>query len=470
MTTETSTERNSVTPRRPTHKQLVLAACCVSQFMVILDLSIVNVALPNIQEGLRFSSADLQWVVDAYAIAFAGFLMLAGRAADLFGQRRTFALALFTFALASLIGGTAPTSGVLILARALQGFGGAGMAACSLAIITSTFAAGPERHRAIALWGAMNGAGGAAGVLFGGVITDLLSWRWVLLVNVPIGVAAAAVAAAVVAERRRGERRSFDLLGALFLTSGLLVVTYGGVTAGSDGWGSASALVPLAVGNVLLALFPLVERRAPAPLVPPKALTPQLKVVNGIVVLFSGAIFPMWFVSSLYLQQVLDLSPLSTGLVFLPMALAIFACASQAGKLSIRAGVRPVLGGGLIMMAVGMLLLSRIGSGGSAVQYVMLPGVLTAMGIGFSIVPSTIAATQTAGAEQAGLASGFVNTARQAGGGKTAEALAEIFGVSPATIRLDAEVATAFPTSESVNTALRAVLVQRRSKRRRRSR
>ena len=417
MTTETSTERNSVTARRPTHKQLVLAVCCVSQFMVILDLSIVNVALPNIQEGLRFSSADLQWVVDAYAIAFAGFLMLAGRAADVFGQRRTFALALFTFALASLIGGTAPTSGVLILARALQGFGGAGMAACSLAIITSTFAAGPERHRAIALWAAMNGAGGAAGVLFGGVITDLLSWRWVLLVNVPIGVAAAAVAAAVVAERHAGERRSFDLLGALFLTSGLLVVTYGGVTAGSDGWGSASALVPLAVGNVLLALFPLVERRAPAPLVPPKALTPQLKVVNGIVLLFSGAIFPMWFVSSLYLQQVLDLSPLSTGLVFLPMALVIFACASQAGKLSIRAGVRPVLGGGLIMMAVGMLLLSRIGSGGSAVQYVMLPGVLTAMGIGFSIVPSTIAATQSAGPEQAGLASGFVNTARQAGGG-----------------------------------------------------
>jgi EmrB/QacA subfamily drug resistance transporter len=402
---------------RATRKQLVLAVCCISQFMVILDLSIVNVALPSIQEGLRFSSADLQWVIDAYAIVFAGFLMLAGRAADLFGQRRTFALALFTFALASLIGGIAPTSGVLILARALQGLGGAGMAACSLAIITSTFAAGPERHRAIALWAAMNGAGGAAGVLFGGVITDLFSWRWILLINVPIGVAAAAVAGTVLAERQARDRRGFDLLGALVLTFGLLVVTYGGVTAGSDGWGSASALVPIAIGNVLLALFPLVERRAPAPLVPPKALTPQLRVVNGIVLLFSGAIFPMWFVSSLYLQQVLDLSPLSTGLVFLPMALVIFACASQAGKLAIRAGVRPVLGGGLILMAVGMLLLARIGSGGSAVQYVMLPGVLTAMGIGFAIVPSTIAATQSAGPERAGLASGFVNTARQAGGG-----------------------------------------------------
>ncbi|MEA2388880.1 MAG: hypothetical protein QOG41_1653 [Thermoleophilaceae bacterium] len=423
-TTAGTTEKTSVpdagTPpdaRTASRKQLILAVCCVSQFMVILDLSIVNVALPSIQEGLKFSSADLQWVIDAYAIMFAGFLMLAGRAADLFGHRRTFGVALFIFALASLIGGTAPTSGVLIFARGLQGFGGAGMAACSLAIITSTFAPGPERHRAIALWGAMNGAGGAAGVLFGGVLTDALSWRWVLLVNVPIGLVAAAVATIAVAERRGRERQSFDLLGALVLTVGLLVVTYGGVTAGSHGWGSAAALVPLVIGNVLLAGFGFVERRAKSPLVPPKALTPQLRAVNGIVALFSAAIFPMWFVSSLYLQQVLDLSPLETGLVFLPMALVIFACASQAGKLAMRAGVRPVLGGGLILMAAGMALLARAGSGGSAIQYVMVPGVLTAMGIGFSIVPSTIAATQTAGAERAGLASGFVNTARQAGGG-----------------------------------------------------
>src|SRR5919202_1795644 len=283
MTSVGSSEQSSVAAPRATRKQLVLAVCCISQFMVILDLSIVNVALPNIQEGLPLSSAGLQWVIDAYAIVFAGFLMLAGRAADLFGQRRTFGIALFTFALASLIGGIAPTSGVLILARGLQGLGGAGMAACSPAIITSTFAAGPERHRAIALWAAMNGAGGAAGVLFGGVITDLFSWRWVLLINVPIGVAAAAVAAAIVAERHGQERRGFDLLGALVLTAGLLVVTYGGVTAGSDGWGSAAALVPLAIGNVLLALFGLVERRAPDPIVPPKALTPQLRAVNGIV-------------------------------------------------------------------------------------------------------------------------------------------------------------------------------------------
>jgi EmrB/QacA subfamily drug resistance transporter len=399
-------------------KGLLLAVCCVAQFMVILDLSIVNVALPSIQSSLKFSASDLQWVVDAYAIVFAGFLMLAGRAGDLWGQRRTFVAALSLFAAASLAGGVAPTSGVLIGARALQGLAGALMAASSLAIITASFEAGPARHRAVGLWGAMNGAGGAAGTLLGGVITQELSWRWVLLINLPIGLAAAVVATAVVADRRSERRTSFDLAGALLLTIGLLLTAYGGVTAGSHGWDSAAALVPIVVGSVLLTLFPVVEKRfARAPLVPPKAFTGALRNINLIVVLFSAALFPMWYVGSLYLQQVLALTPLETGLVFLPMALTIFACASQAGKLALRAGVRPVLGGGLIMMTAGMLLFARIGASGSAVQYVILPGVITAMGIGFSIVPSTIAATQTAEQGQAGLASGLVNTSRQVGGG-----------------------------------------------------
>ncbi|HEX3979309.1 MAG TPA: MFS transporter [Solirubrobacteraceae bacterium] len=399
-------------------KGLLLAVCCVAQFMVILDLSIVNVALPSIQSSLKFSASGLQWVIDAYAIVFAGFLMLAGRAGDLWGQRRTFVVALTMFSAASLAGGVAPTSGVLIGARALQGFAGALMAASSLAIITASFEPGPARHRAVGLWGAMNGAGGAAGTLLGGVITQELSWRWVLLINLPIGLTAAVVAAAVVADRRSEKRTSFDLAGALLLTVGLLLEAYGGVTAGSDGWGSASALVPIAVGSVLLSLFPVVEKRiARAPLVPPKAFTRPLRVINLVVLLFSAALFPMWYVGSLYLQQVLALTPLATGLVFLPMALTIFACASRAGRLAGRAGVRPVLGGGLIMMTAGMLLFARIGASGSPVQYVILPGVLTAMGIGFSIVPSTIAATQTAEPGQAGLASGLVNTSRQVGGG-----------------------------------------------------
>jgi EmrB/QacA subfamily drug resistance transporter len=424
--------------------RLILTVCCLAQFMVILDLSIVNVALPSIQSALKFSAADLQWVVDAYAIVFAGFLMLAGRASDLLGQRRVFASSLALFSIASLAGGLAPSSGVLIGARAIQGLAGAGMASASLAIITSTFAPGPARHRAIALWGAMNGVGGAAGVLFGGILTDGLSWRWVLLINVPVGIAAAILARAVVPNRTR-EREGFDLAGALLLTSGLLIATYGGVTAGSDGFGSADALIPLAVGSVLLTIFPLVERRAAAPLVPMQLITGQLRAINIIVLLFSASLFAMWFASSLYLQQVLALTPFEAGLTFLPMSLAIFLAARPAGKLAFKVGVKPVLGSGLTMLAVGLLLLSRIGDGGSAIQYIVLPGVLTAFGIGFSVVSSTIAATQSADPSQAGLTSSLVNTSRQVGGGLGLAIL-----ISIATQRTSALIGSGEPVAQSL--------------------
>ncbi len=397
----------------------LLGVCCVAQFMVILDLSIVNVALPSIQSSLGFSAPDLQWVVDAYAITFAGFLMLGGRAADHFGQRRTFVVALVLFALASLAGGAAPDQALLVGARAVQGLAGALMAACSLAIITASFPAGPERHRAIGIWAAMNGLGGAAGVLLGGIITELLSWRWVLLINPPIAIAAALVAYAVVRERRSAQTgASFDLAGALTLTIGQMVLVYGVVEAGFKGWGSFSALGPIVLGVVLLGMFGVIETRvASAPLIPFKELTKPLRVANTIVLLFSAALFPMWFVSSLYLQQVLGLSPLHTGLIFLPMTLTIMIVASRAGRLVSRFGVRSVLGGGLIMMTAGMLLFAKIGASGSAIVYVMIPGLLTAAGIAMSIVPSTIAATQGAKEGQAGLASGLVNTSRQVGGG-----------------------------------------------------
>jgi EmrB/QacA subfamily drug resistance transporter len=397
----------------------LLAVCCVAQFMVILDLSIVNVALPSIQSSLGFSSPSLQWVVDAYAITFAGFLMLGGRAADHFGQRRTFVVALVLFALASLAGGAAPDQGVLVGARAVQGLAGALMAACSLAIITASFPPGPKLHRAIATWAAMNGLGGAAGVLFGGIITEVLSWRWVLLINPPIAIAAALVAYAVVIERRKGrEAAPFDLAGALTLTIGQMVLVYGVVEAGLKGWDTFAALGPIALGLMLLGAFGVIETRvASAPLIPFKELTKSLRVANTVVLLFSAALFPMWFVSSLYLQQVLGLSPLHTGLVFLPMTLTIMLVASRAGKLVGRFGVRAVLGGGLVMLSTGLVLFTRIGSSGSPIVYVMIPGLLTAAGIAMSIVPSTIAATQGAKEGQAGLASGLVNTSRQVGGG-----------------------------------------------------
>ncbi len=397
----------------------LLTVCCVAQFMVILDLSIVNVALPSIQSSLGFSSPDLQWVVDAYAITFAGFLMLGGRVADHFGQRRTLVAGLVLFALASLAGGAAPDQGVLIAARAVQGLAGALMAATSLAIITGSFPPGPKLHRAIGIWAAMNGLGGAAGVLLGGIITEVLSWRWVLLINPPIAIAAAAVAYAVVAERRKGrDAAPFDLAGALTLTIGQMVVVYGVVEAGLKGWGTLAALGPIVLGLVLLGTFGVIETRvASAPLIPFKQLTKPLRTANTVVLLFSAALFPMWFVGSLYLQQVLGLSPLHTGLIFLPMTLTIMLIASRAGKLVSRFGVRPVLGGGLIMLTGGLLLFTRIGSSGSPIVYVVIPGVLTAAGIAMSIVPSTIAATQGAREGQAGLASGLVNTSRQVGGG-----------------------------------------------------
>jgi MFS family permease len=265
----------------------------------------------------------------------------------------------------------------------------------------------------------MNGLGGAAGTLFGGIITQELSWRWVLLINPPIGIAAAIIAYSVVSERRRAQDgQSFDLLGAITLTAGQIVLVYGVVEAGLRGWHSFNALGPIILGLALLVAFCVIEVRvASAPLVPFKELTKPLRDANAIVLLFSAALFPMWYLSSLYLQQVLGLSPLKAGLTFLPMALTIMIVARSAGKLVSHFGVRSVLGSGLIMMSVGLLLFTKIASSGSAAVYVIVPGVLTAAGIGMSIVPSTIAATQGAKQGQAGLASGLVNTSRQIGGG-----------------------------------------------------
>ena len=405
-------------PRLGSASAWLLGVCCVAQFMVILDLSIVNVALPSIQSSLGFSSPDLQWVVNAYAITFAGCLLLGGRVADRFGQRRIFVLALVVFGFASLAGGLAPDGGVLIGARVVQGLGAALMAASSLAIITSSFAPGPKLHRAIATWAAMNGLGGAAGVLLGGIITQALTWRWILLINPPIAAVTALLAYAVVRDRRRAPDASFDIAGAATLTIGQMVLVYGVVEAGLIGWHAARALGAMIAGLVLLGAFVVIEAQvATAPLIPFKELTKPLRMANNIVLLFSAALFPMWFVSSLYLQQVLGLSPLHTGLIFLPMTLTIMLVASRAGGLVGRFGVRPVLGSGLIMLTAGMCLLARIGASGSAVVYVMIPGVLTAAGIAMSIVPSTIAATQGAKEGQGGLASGLVNTSRQVGGG-----------------------------------------------------
>ena len=266
----------------------------------------------------------------------------------------------------------------------------------------------------------MNGAGGAAGTLLGGIITEELSWRWVLLINLPIGIATAAVASVVVAERRRqSAAASFDLGGALAVTGGLLALVYGIVNAGSEGWTSASVLGPIALGLALLGLFVLIEGRlAPSPLVPLRVFASRsLRSANIVVLLFSAALFPMWFLTSLYLQKVLRMPPLGAGLAFLPMALTIMAFATRAGRLAARFGARIVLGSGLVLMTVGMTLFALlITTNGSYQADVLLPGLLVAVGIGLSIVPSTIVATTGVKPHEAGLASGLINTSRQMGG------------------------------------------------------
>jgi EmrB/QacA subfamily drug resistance transporter len=401
-------------------KSLTLALCCLAQFMVILDVSIVNVALPSIHGDLGFSDAGLQWVVNAYTLSFAGFLLLGGRAADLIGRREVFVGGLLLFALASLFGGIAQTDNQLIAARAVQGLGGAVVAPATLSILTTTFTEGADRNKALGLWGAMGGVGGATGALLGGILTQTLSWRWILLINVPIGIAVALAALRIVARSRReaGTGRNFDLSGALTVTAGLVVLTYGIVETDTHGWGSTRTLVTVALGLALLATFTLIEGRlAKAPLVPLRIF--RLRAVTGanlVIFCMGAAAFAMWYFLSLYLQQVLGFDPIEAGLAFLPMTGTIIATAQFASRLTGRIGPGKVLAFGMTLLALGSLGLSRITADGSFWVDVLGPSVIAAAGIGFSFVPVTIAATAGIRGREAGLASGLVNTSRQVGG------------------------------------------------------
>jgi EmrB/QacA subfamily drug resistance transporter len=401
-------------------RTLTLIICCVAQFMVVLDVSIVNVALPSISADLRFDPASLAWVVNAYTLAFAGFLLLGGRAADLLGRREVFAGGLALFALASLAGGLAQSELTLVLARAAQGLGGAVVAPATLSILTTGFPEGSERNRALGLWGAMGAIGGASGALLGGLLTEALSWRWILFVNVPIGLLGALVALRVVQAGRRdaGATRQFDLAGALTVTVGLVVLTYGIVQTDEHGWGSARTLLTLAAGAALLAVFVVVEGRLAArPLVPLRIFGSRaLSAANAVVFCLGGSVFAMWYFVSLYLQQVLGYSPLEAGVAFLPMPITIAACTQAATRLTGRYGAGPVLAFGMAMIAAGMLLFARVPPDGGYVPDVLGPALLCSAGIGFSFVPVTIAATAGVDRTEAGLASGLVNTSRQMGG------------------------------------------------------
>ncbi len=402
-----------------TRLRATLLLACLAQFMVILDVSVVNVALPNIRGGLHFSEQDLQWVVNGYTVTFAGFLLLGGRAADLLGRRRVFVAGLVLFALASLAGGLANSQAVLIGARAIQGLGGAVIAPASLSILTTTFTETAARNRAVGIWGAMGGAGGAAGVLLGGILTTALGWRWILFINLPIGLIAAVAARRMLAEGRNPERhRGFDLPGAVTVTLGLSLLVLGIVRTDVTGWGSAPTLAIIAVGLALIGVFLAIEGRfAKAPLMPLRIYRSRtLSSANVVVLLTGGATFGMWFFVSLYLQQVLGYSPIRAGLAFLPMTLCIVAGSAVASRMVIRFGAKPLLVAGMIAQALGLLLFAGVSAHGSYLSDMLLPSLLVAIGIPFAFVPSTICAVAGVAPSEAGLASGLVNTSRLFGG------------------------------------------------------
>ncbi len=437
--------------RAPGHPRATLILACLAQFMVILDVSVVNVALPAIHHALRFSEQDLQWVVNAYTVTFAGFLLLGGRAADLLGRRRVFIAGLALFSLASLAGGLATSQGILIAARAAQGLGGAIVAPASLSILTTTFAEGTARNRALGAWGAMGAAGGSAGVLLGGVLTDLLTWRWVLFVNVPIGLAAAALTLRFITrDVPTAPKRDFDLSGALSATVGLSVLVLGIVRTDVTGWASAPTLALIGAGALLLALFVAVEGRfARAPLMPLRIYASRtLSAANGVVLLIGAATFGMWFFVSLYLQQVLGYSPIRAGLAFLPMTISIAAGSMMASRMIGRFGTKPLLVAGMLAQTVGLLLFATLPVDGHYASNVLWPSLLVAIGIGLAYVPATIAAVAGVAPEEAGLASGLVNTSRLFGGALGLAILAAL-----ATARTDAHHAVGVAATHAALTS-----------------
>jgi EmrB/QacA subfamily drug resistance transporter len=395
----------------------VLAVCCVAQFMVVLDVSIVNVALPKMRTDLDLSPTGQQWIINAYTLTFAGFLLLGGRAADLFGRRRVFLLGLGVFTACSLLGGLAQNGGSLIAARAVQGVGGAILAPATLSLLTTTFIEPAARRRALGAWSATAASGAAAGVLAGGLLTDLLDWRWVLLVNVPIGVALIAAAMASLSESKADTRPSLDIAGAVTVTGGLALLVYGIVSTDTRSWDSPATILTLLGGSALLATFIVIEARTANPLVPLQVFRLRsVAAANGIAVMLGAALFSMFFFLSLYLQQVNGYSPLKAGVAFLPLALATLTGALSAPRLVTRMGVRRQLIIGPVLAAAGLAWLSQLSTGDGYFAHAFGALVITGLGLGLTFVPMTIAATADVPLHQAGLASGLINTTRQIGG------------------------------------------------------
>lgn len=395
-----------------------LALLCTAFFMVVLDVAVVNVALPPIQADLGFSAANLQWVVSAYALTFGGLLLLGGRSADLLGRRRMFVVGLLLFSAASLLGGLAWSEASMIAARALQGVGAAVMTPAALSIIMTMFSEGAERNKALGVWGAVGASGATFGLIVGGVLADTVGWEWIFLLNVPIGLATAALAFVLVPESRASTGlRRFDLAGAASVTAGLALLVYGIVDANDAGWASAQTVGLLVAAAALLVAFGVIELRSAAPLLPLSIFRLRsLSGSNAANLMLGGAMFGTFFVITLYLQQVLGFSPLEAGVAWLATSLTAFVSAITSQALVTRVGMKAPLTAGLTVAAVGIFLFSRVSASGSYFPDLFVPMVVLGLGMAMAFVSVSIGALEGVAERDAGLASGLMNTTQQIGG------------------------------------------------------
>jgi EmrB/QacA subfamily drug resistance transporter len=403
---------------KATNPWVVLVLICLAQFMVVLDATIVNVALPSIQKDLNLSEGNLQWIVNAYTLVFGGFLLLGGRAGDQLGRKRLFLIGLVIFTGASLLDGLASSEGMLIGARALQGLGAALISPAALSIISTTFAEGAERAKALGVWAAIAIGGSAVGLVLGGLLTQYFSWPWIFFVNVPVGIVGFVLSLRLIPESRDVHaHRSYDLAGAVSVTGGLMALVYAIVDAQQAGWGSAKTLGFFALAVVLLAAFVVVELRAKAPLVRLSIFRVRsLLTANIAMLLAMSGMFAMFFFNTLYIQRVLGYGPLEAGVAFLPFSLGIMISAGLASQLAPRIGVRPVAAVGMLLSAGGLLLLTQLPVDGSYLVNVLPSIALSSLGMGAVFMPLTLIATTGLDDADQGLASGLFNTSQQVGG------------------------------------------------------
>jgi EmrB/QacA subfamily drug resistance transporter len=404
--------------KHTTNPWIILLLVCLAQFMVILDATVVNVALPSIQKDLGLSENNLQWIVNAYTLLFGGFLLLGGRAGDLLGRKRLFLAGVVVFTAASLLNGLAVNSGMLIGSRALQGLGAAFISPAALSIISTTFAEGKERGKALGIWAAIASGGSAVGLVLGGVLTEAFSWPWIFFINVPVGVIAFILSFRLIPESKdETAERSFDVAGAVTATAGLMTLVFAIVKAQSQGWTSVRTIGEFVVAVVLLVAFVVIELRSTAPLVRLDIFRVRsLTAANVVMLLVASGLFAMFFFNSLYIQRVLGYGPLKAGLAFLPFTGGIMISAGIASQYAAKLGVRLVASVGIVITAVGLLWLTQIPVHGTYVKDVLPPILLTSFGMGLVFVVLTLVATTGLDDTDQGLASGIFNTSQQIGG------------------------------------------------------